>query len=375
MWDFALNRGYYAEGYGAAGGTLGSTVGALAGFAVIVGLYFLFRKDILRQVRLSIRRAEPSIPAKKGIKTEKTSVLVRTILATSFTIIAGTAIFSIVNLIDGRLVQQRLLVAGFEIGRARELYGQVLGRFNPISNLPAAISSSLAIAMIPAIAAASRRGQRLEVRNKANTGLRVGMFLTMPIAFGLAVLGSQITALLFPGFPEGGTLFIVGFPSIIFLAASQIATGALQAIGKTIIPVYAALAGALAKIVSSYMLIAQPNINIYGAVIGTSVCYLVTAIINCLFLHRHTGAASDIIGIIIKPAFASAGMAAGVFTFYHSVYILSGSNAFAVAFAVLGGIVLYSVFLLLANVLKDEDILFLPKGNKILTLLKNKGLL
>jgi len=372
LYNFAMDRGYVAINYAAAGGTLGSTVGAVAGFMFIAGIYFLSRKDVAVEVRRAINKRK-----REGLEPyrERTSHLIKTILITSTTIIMGTAIFTIVNMADLAMVLNRLEVAGFDESTARSLYGQVTGKFHPITNLPAAISSSLAIALIPAISAANALGKHKEVRDKINTGLRVGMFLTIPIALGLAVLGSQIVALLFPNHPDGGTLFLWGFASIIFLAISQIATGIVQGLGKTMVPVYAALAGAVVKIASTYFLVAIPQINIYGAVLGTTFCFLVAAAINCGYLFKHTKTKPDVKGMLLKPLFSSVGMAMGTFTFYHSTYFLMGNMLFSTIIAVFAGMALYILFMLLVKGFREEDVLFLPGGKKILSKMKGRGLI
>ncbi|MCL2620404.1 MAG: polysaccharide biosynthesis protein [Defluviitaleaceae bacterium] len=373
MWNFAMDRGYELANFGAAGGTLGSTVGAMAGFIFITGLYFIARKDILHKVNQT--KASRKLGLGGKYREEKTSRLVRSILRTSFTIIAGTAVFSIAGVIDVWLVPSRLLVAGFDHQTATEFLGQVAGKFNTLTNVPAAISSSIAIATIPAIAAARKLGNKQEVQEKLNVAFRVGMLLTIPIAFGLAVLGPQIVALLFPSHPDGGTLFRWGFLSVIFLAASQISTGVLQALNFGRVPVFSAICGAIVKIVMSFVLISSPNINIYGAVIGTTLCFLVSAVINCAFLFKHTNSKPDVTGMLIKPAIASTAMAIGCFGFYHLLYILFGQPTFATITAIIIGMVLYVVFMLVVRGLSDQDILFLPGGGRLLAKMKSKGLI
>ena len=371
MWNFAVNNHHNTAAFGAAGGTAGTSVGALSGFIIVTGLYFIARPDILRNVQLGKRMAKHLDPA----EIERNSQIIKRITTTSFTIIAGTAIFSIANLIDSWLVVNRLTVAGLSHVRALELFGQLSGKFNPLTNLPAAISSSLAIAVLPAIAASKAIGDHRDVNAKLNTALRTVMLLTFPIAFGLGILGIPIVALLFPNHPEGGTLLMLGFPSIIFLAVSQIATGVLQAIGKISIPVMAAAVGACVKVGAGYVLMSNPYINIYGAIIGTILMFLITACINCIFLCRHTGARLDFVGIALKPAIASTAMALGCFTTYYLCYFLLGSSAVATVFAILLGMALYIIFMLLIRGFNDADIRLLPRGEKALHFLKTKGLM
>jgi len=382
LWNYAMRQGEVYVIYGAAGGTAGSSVGALAGFIVITGLYFVARPDILKEVRISKRRNHRRISSRsddavvrKLMEPEKFGSIVKNIVITSFTIIAGTAIFSIANLIDSRMVLTRLADAGFGEIEARELFGQLTGKFNTMTNLPAAISSSLAVALIPTIASAWTTGNRHEVAEKINTALRVAMIFTVPIAFGFGILGPQLVALLFPNHPDGGTLLIVGFPSVIFLAASQIATGVLQAIGKITIPIYAAMAGVGIKVVVSFFLIAHPAVNIYGAIIGTTLMYLVTASINCTLLCRYTSTRLNFLTMFAKPTIASIAMVFTCYIFYGVIYMLVPSNAFATISAILSGVVVYGIYMMLIRGFSDEDIRMLPKGEAILRKLKSKRLM
>jgi len=370
MWNFATQYGHSQIVYGAAGGTAGTTVGAIAGFIVISGLYFIARPDILRNKRNSWRRTRAR---NQHLDDERSGQIAQKIFVTSSTIIAGTAIFSIVGLIDIWLVIDRLYAAGFGESRANELLGQLAGKFNPITNLPAAISASLALVLIPAIAAAKSRKDWADMHTKINAAFRAAMLITIPIAFGLGILGPQIVALLFPNHPEGGTLFIVGFPSVIFLAFSQISTGVLQAIGKTAIPIFAALVGAIVKIIAGFLLISNPAINIYGAVIGTTLCYLAAALVNMFFLGRYTGISLDFMGMLLKPVYASVAMALSCYTTYHLIHTFLPSNAIATTLSVLVGMVVYGLFMALIRGLKEEDMHVLPKGDKLAKALKNRG--
>ena len=370
MWNFAAQRGYMQQMYGAAGGTMGTTMGAFAGFIVISGLYFIARPQIISETRQARR-----ISKVKKLYTPPKTKLASSIFLTSSTIIAGTAIFSIVNLIDTWLVIDRLYVAGFEPSPARELFGQLTGKFNPITNLPAAISSSLAMVLIPSIAAARAVGDDDDVKIKVNTAFRAAMLITFPIAFGLFALGPQIVAFLFPNHPYGGTLFTVGFASVIFLAISQISTGVLQAIGKISIPIASAIIGAIGKIVISFVLIAIPGINIYGAIIGTTLCYLIAALINCRYLCKYTGVKFDFKGIALKPTIAGIAMVLGCFAIYHLAYIISGSNAIGVILAVFGGALIYGGFMILIKGFNEDDFKVLPKGHKLASFLKSRGVI
>jgi len=77
----------YGVEFAAAGGTIGTGVGALAGLALIAFIYFIGRKSFLRVPRTRT-------------KSEPIANIVRELLKTALPIIAGVAIFSITNIID-----------------------------------------------------------------------------------------------------------------------------------------------------------------------------------------------------------------------------------------------------------------------------------
>jgi len=371
LWNYALANAYDERlTFGAAGGTSGTGVGALAGFVFIAVLYNFRRVRILRRVRSARSKFREDVqPEDSGM------FVIKRILLTAFPIIAGTAVFSVVNLIDVWLVMDGLAAAGLEHNDARTLFGQIQGKFNPITNIPAAVSSSLAIAVLPSITASYKLKQRREVLQKITTAFRTAVILTAPMALGLGILGPQIVSMLFPNHPDGGTLFIAGFASIIFLATTQIATGALQAVGKIYVPVIAAVCGAVVKIIVNLTLIPIPSINIYGAIIGTTACYLVTTIINCGVLSRTMKTRIRYARMMFKPVCASFIMALGCFCFYHIIHFAIPNNALAVIFAIIGGAGLYFVVMLLIGGVGESEISMLPWGGRISATLKRRGML
>ena len=69
--------------------------------------------------------------------------------------------------------------------------------------LPQVITQSVAIAMVPAVAGAFRIGQKNEVHENVNLGIRASMIIGMPCAIGIMALAEPILLLLFPKEPAG----------------------------------------------------------------------------------------------------------------------------------------------------------------------------
>ncbi|MDO4300847.1 MAG: polysaccharide biosynthesis protein [Clostridia bacterium] len=351
--------GYGVE-FGAAGGTMGTGIGALAGLFILVFYYIKSKKS-----RNAIYADD-----KRNYRIEGNREIALNLAKIAIPIITGTAIFSMTNFVDMAMVDSRLAAAGFDAKKIEDLYGQLTGKYVTLSTLPVSISTAVATAVIPSIAASMARKEHKIVQSKVDTALRVTMMISIPAAAGLGALGRQILEMLFPRYPEGGVLITVGSFSVIFLALSQISTGVLQGIGKVKTPAYNALWGALTKIPVNYVLIAIPQINVVGAVISTTVCYIVCSVLNFRALVKATGVKPDYVGMLVKPGISAAAMSAGAIGSYYGIFALVPSNTFAVLAAILIAMMVYLAAMILVKGFKKEDLKMMPAGTKLIGLLE-----
>lgn len=349
---------------GAAGGTAGTGIGALAGLLFIIFIYCVVRKSILRRARKNSSHCVPQSNRKIALDLFKIAI----------PIITGTAIFSMTNLIDMQMVMSRLTFNGaFSTSEAEALYGQLTGKYVTLTTLPVSVSTALATAVLPNIAASVVRKEKEVVKNKINITLRLTMIISIPAAVGIGVLGDQILQLLFPRYPGGGILLKVGAISIIFLALSQIVTGVLQGIGKVYTPAFNALIGALFKVPLNYFLIAIPSVNVVGAVISTIVCYMVASILNLIALVRATDVVPDFSGILVKPLVSSVVMALGCYVFYNLLFMATSSNFISTIVAIIMAVIIYAVFMVIIKGLNKEDLMLMPKGSSIVKVFEKYG--
>ena len=349
---------------GAAGGTMGTGIGALAGLMIVIFSYFLIRPYLLRRAR---RCRQPYEENKRE--------LIGKVLQTAWPIIAGTAVFSITNLIDMGMVMRILENTGFSHDQAEVLYGQLSGKYVTLTTLPVAISTAIATAALPSIAASVKLREKKQVRRKMDLTFRISMIISVPAAVGISVLGPQILQMLFPKASDGGMLLTVGGISIIFLALCQTSTGILQGIGHIKVPVAGAILGAIAKVILNYALISIPKINVLGAVLSTTGCYLVAAVFDVIMLSRKTGTRFDFMGNFLKPVIGSAAMAAGTIGSYHVFYLLCSNNTVATLLAIIIAVGVYGLVMLLIKGITEEDLLAVPGGGKMIRYLKKLRLL
>ena len=136
-----------------------------------------------------------------------------------------------------------------------------------------------------------------------------------------------------------------------------------------------ALCGLVVKIICNYFLIGIPDLNVVGAVLATTACYLVAVIVNMTMLVRETGAHLDFMGGFIKPAIASAGMGVGCLLVYKLLVRVAGSNTLGVLASILVSMAVYFALLLLLRAANRDDILLLPMGGRLVRVLERRHLL
>ena len=350
--------------FGAAGGTAGTGIGALAGLAVMLIIYKLNSKIIHRRLK------RDHLPQK-----ESYSEIASAVIKTAWPIILGTAVFSISNIIDTTMVSNCLKASNaFTQKEIDVLFGQFTGKYVVLTTLPVVISSAMATASVPSVASSSALRDAKAVSEKINLGMRMAMLFTIPAAIGLSVLGVPILQMLFPSRSEGGFLLQWGGIGVIFLALAQITTGMLQGVGYVKLPIIGAIVGAVIKVILNFILISNPSINILGAVLSTIACYFAASLLDIFFLWYITRIKIDFMGILFKPLICAVGMGITSYGAYEAIFFLSRSNTISVIFAITFGMIVYFLCMLMLKGIVRSDLNTFPMGNKLVRAMDKLGL-
>ena len=359
---YMLMKSYGPE-MGAAGGVLGAAIGGFASAAFLIYIYLRNTKE---------RKAE--IAHSSHIKTESTGTILKKLLYVAIPITIGACVMPLVNMVDSVIVVRRLQVAGFDIDMANSLLGQLSGMAIPIVNLPVVIDQAIGMSLVPSISEAYALNQINRARKEAKTGLKTILLVVLPCTFGLAALATPIMSLLFPsieatGPASLGTLLFVVAPSAIFLGLVYAQNGILQGMGKPMVPVMALLVGMLFKVVISYTLTGIESINIIGSGIGTVSAYAVASIIEFIYIKKHMKLKLSLKEFIIKPLLTVITMFVVVkLTYGVTVGFLGNALATLVSISI-GGVV-YGLVLLGIGGITKEELMSMPKGEKIYSILR-----
>lgn len=339
--------------YGSAGAVFGVSVGAGFGMVLLAVIYFMSRKKT----------------DEKSGEVSTTGKILKRLIVIAVPITIGASVFTLTSVIDLFMIMNRLMEAGFGEEETQALYGLYSGYAIPIFNMPSTLVSSISVSIVPAIAASYVKKEVDETQSIINGGLKITTLFALPCAVGISLLSNPILSLLYNNTKADTILSILGI-GVVFVALVLVTNAMLQAIGKVWVPVINMAAGGILKIVINYFLVGNPEININGAAIGTTACYVLILTLNLIVIAKTMKIKYDTLSLLVKPLLSVVVMAAAVL----GAYMLFGNwgRLFAAALPIGTGVVAYLIMILVLKPLNDNEILMIPKGEKLLKILKRK---
>lgn len=357
-----INKGII---YACAGGTLGTTLSTL-----VSTIYLMIIKS-----RTQIN-TEKTVN-RSGVAKHSYDFLARKIIQYSIPITLSVGLIYAGNLVDAWNIKTRLLVAGFNPDTANGMYGQ-MSRYISLMNVPIAIITSLSAAVFPAIAAAMATKDHRLVQNRISYAYKVSLMVSIPAAVGLSILSRPIY--LFLKFGNGYELMMYGAIILIFMSVVQIQNSILQSSGKLFQVIPNLFIGIIIKIISNYVLIAIPQINIYGALIGSGLGYAVPLFLNHRIIKNSLKVKLKIRHSLISTILSAIAMALIVAAVYIGFQTLLGSNsmkyvtnAILLVISIIAGLLTYAAVLGATGGLTEEDLRVVPARFRKYIPVRKKG--
>lgn len=342
----------------AGGATFGASVGGVAALILIYLMFFLSKKSIKEEIKLSSHN-----------KTEPVWDIVKNLLYIAIPITIGASIAPLMGIMDSYIVSSRLSAIGYTELQYTDMFGELSGTAQTLINFPQVFSTAVAMSLVPAITDAFTKKQVQRLNVTANAGVKMSMIIGLPCGIGLFMLAEPVIALLYASLgPEkhasSGALLEILAIGVIFLTLVQSFTAILQSVNKQFHPVKNLAAGLVVKIILSYILIGMPSINIKGAAISTTIAYLVVALLNWRDINK-TKIKINLINVTARPLLSSAAMALATGVSFRVLKSILGSQSLATLGAIAIAVVVYAVCLFLTGAITKEDLELIPKGEKL----------
>lgn len=359
---------HYDAAYGAAGGTLGTSAGALFGLAFILFVLSAFlpklKKAMRREKKMGKTRVEPY------------RVIFATLIMTIIPVLLSTTIYNLVSFVDQWLFKNIAVMQNYAEDQISLWWGSYSGYYSVLTNVPISISTALAASCVPALSAAFAQNDSDQVRRKIGLSMRFIMVVAMPSTAGIIVLADPIVKLLFPAAGDlAGHLLQAGGISIIFYSISTLSNSVLQAIDRMKIPIRNAVISLAVHVIAIAAFMFGFNWTIYAVCLGKVVFSLVMCILNGLSVKKYSGFTPNVTKNFVKPAVASVIMGAIVYLVYYVSYKIVQRNSICTILAILVGVVTYATALLLIKGLTEEELRSFPKGALLIRIAKKLHLL
>lgn len=355
---------YLPAAYGAAGGTLGTLCGAIAGLLFLAFVFFAYRKIIKRQLRRDHSRYQESY-------SDIFTVLFYTITP----VILSTAVYQSTKILDAGIFSNIMDVQGMAKEKYETLWGMYTGKFNTLVNVPLAIANAVGASVIPSLTAAVTSGNRKLVYSKIQLATRFTMIISIPSMVGCMVLARPVLDLLFSGNNKvPALLLITGSVTIVFYSLSTITNAMLQGVNRMTIPIRNAAISLVIHLIALFIMLVALKMNIFAVIGGTIVFSFSMCVLNQRALHREIGYKQEKMKTFVIPLMASIIM--GVVALISQMILeIILPQKIATVLTLFVAVIVYGVALLLLGGLTEEEILAMPKGHLLVKVLKKVHLL
>ncbi|KJS12795.1 MAG: polysaccharide biosynthesis protein [Peptococcaceae bacterium BRH_c8a] len=332
----------------AAGANLGAMPGAVGAALMLVFLYRRQRLDILAVAKQDL----------SGVREGTLSLLKRIFSVALPVSFAGVAM-SVTAIIDQNLIVDRLQLVGYSYKQATAQYGAFIGMAMPFINISIALAASLSASLVPAVAESLAVKNLERIKTQLSQALRLALVFALPAAAGLFLLAHQLTLLVYVDEGAGVPLAALA-AAVIFWSVHLVTSGTLQGMGRANIPVRNLVVGIAIKILITYYFTPTP-LGIQAAALGTVAIFLVSSLLNIVYLSRLVDYEFKAVETLLRPCVATLVMSVCVLAVYRATLQQWGEdNTWPTLLAVCAGLAVYPLVLVALGGISSGDVRRLP---------------
>ena len=355
--------------YGAAGGAIGTGVGVLTALLFMLGMYALNRKMILRRVK----RDRTPFDDSYGEVLKMIIMVVTPFILSTF--IYNANVFINQTIYENILMRQKNLADTLIASQMG-----IAGKAVKISNIPIALASAMATALIPGISSDFARRDLDGVKGKVAKSMKVTMLIAIPAAVGIGVLAKPIMWVLYPqksSIDLSSALLSVLAVSVVFYSMSTLSNAVLQSIGKLNSPlINAALALAIQSgALAAMLLFLDESYAPYYYIIAMACYSLLISIFNSISIRKNLKYRQEMGNTFLKPFLSAAVMGVVAFGVYHGLYALLPVNILALFVSVVVAVIVYFVLVIRMGAMTEDELSGMPKGKMLVRIAKKLHLM
>ena len=147
----------YGAAFAAAGGTLGTVIGALTALLFLLFVFAAYKTRLKKQMRRDRTR-----------RLETRGQVYKVLLCTIAPVILSATVYNISNIVDQTMFSNIMSAQGMAEREYSSLLGMLNGQYDTMTNIPLSVSSALASSFIPSLVATIQTGNRKQIHSKIN---------------------------------------------------------------------------------------------------------------------------------------------------------------------------------------------------------------
>ena len=357
---YALDKGYGLPTV-AAFALLGLTLGVFAGTAYI----------ILHRVFFKSEAFDAEFVEDPNAKARSVKQIIKALFIIAIPISVSSSVMSIADLIDTVVIQRTLQNLGHTRQWASVLFGNYSTLAVPMYNMPTVLIYPISCSIVPYVSSAIAENNMEKAKEVMTSSLKIASLIAIPSTLGLSVLSKPILSLLFST-PESvdraAPLLSVLAIAVFFVGMLSVTNAILQANGHERLPIISMFTGAFVKVAMSFILMnvlgrLASGYEMFGAPLGTVLCYMTIAILNFIFIAKKIGLVPDFKAVFLRPFMSAlpcvlaAMLSYKLFEGYH--------EKLATLIAICVAVLVYFIAIFLFKAITKDEIMMMPKGKKI----------
>lgn len=177
------------------------------------------------------------------------------------------------------IVPSRLVLSGISYSSALSIYGIISGMVMPFVYLPFTLGSALVVNLIPSISQEMSLSRYKYAKRKIFYSLLLSLLVGLVCSIFFYFFGYDLCLFLFDNRSAGFYLKYMSLVPLFFLL-NQTLSAILHSIGKEVLSSIITIICMFIQLISLYILLPIPNINIYGYIFTVTI----VSLFNCL-LH------------------------------------------------------------------------------------------
>lgn len=335
----------------ATGANLATTAATIISFLYLIIIYKKYKKIIKEEIH-----------DKKDINYNKITIryIIKQIILVAMPMTISAIMGSINKNIDSFTIVRGLKNFLSE-DIAKKQYGILSGKVDTLVTFPLSFNVAFATVLVPSISAAKSSNNMESGNKKILFSMLISILIGLPCTVGMIIFSKPILNLLFPNANEGTFLFQISAISIVIIMLSQTINGALQGLGKVMVPVISLSIGVVVKLIINLILVKiNPETFILGGTVGaatgTIISHMISLIISATILKKTIKIKININKFIIKPIIATIIMGVTSYFFYKIILNISLNEKITTIISIIIAIITYIICVILLKIFDKKEL-------------------